>query len=181
MIPAGYNIRSIAKPDWLKAPQITEVFSAGGVANREFAVYSMFWKQNGFFMYDSADLVKRLAQSIDFDLKHHALFYYEVYEQELVDAPSNWRTIQPQAEIATNVKRPVHHQIHGYDIVEFTMGTNPECSPLTSCNLVNVFKTNQYALFDDFDIGRDALLTGAFHGKEPGPYRILSVSLIENF
>ena len=50
MIPVGYMAKRVCKkPDWLKAPQVTDIFSVSGHVSKDFADYVDYWKHNGYF------------------------------------------------------------------------------------------------------------------------------------
>jgi len=65
--------------------------------------------------------------------------------------------------------------LEGFDIATFSVGTSPECSPL-SCNaLAAEIKTNCHCLLDSFDEAKQSLESGKFKHSEPGPFRIFAV------
>ena len=107
------------------------------------------------------------------------LFYYEIYEFEFHEKDRKWCLFRPEASFLTEVTVPRLKQLEGYDVVTFSGGTTPECSPL-SCNLLaKDLKTNDYCLLDSVEISRQYLEEGRFTNTEPGPYRILAVYTVE--
>jgi hypothetical protein len=70
-------------------------------------------------------------------------------------------------------------QLEGFDVVNFTARTMPECSPL-SCNyLAKELRTNAHCLFASFDEAETNVSNRAFNESEPGPYRIFSVFSVD--
>jgi hypothetical protein len=65
--------------------------------------------------------------------------------------------------------------LEGYDVVTFSAGTNPECSPLSCNGLAAEVETNQHCLLTSLEQARDLLEQGQFKDSEPGPYRIFAV------
>ena len=69
----------------------------------------------------------------------------------------------------------IHLRLAGFDVVTFSAGTSPECSPLTCCGLAAELGANGHCLFDSFDQARQALESSRFANSEPGPFRIFAV------
>ena len=44
--------------------------------------YVDYWKHNGFWLFDSPEIIHNLAQENSINLAGTMLFYYEVYEKE---------------------------------------------------------------------------------------------------
>jgi len=83
MIPAGYLAKRIsAKPDWLRAQQVADIHSVSGCTSKAFADYVDFWKHNGFWLFDSPEIIKDVAREHSINLAGTILFYYDVYENE---------------------------------------------------------------------------------------------------
>jgi hypothetical protein len=105
------------------------------------------------------------------------LFYYEAYEMEFDG--EDWHPYAPDSSFQTNVAPPSTKQLEGFDVVNFTARTSPECSPL-SCNyLAKDIPTNAHCLFASFDQAEKSVSGGAFNESEPGPYRIFSVNSVD--
>ncbi|AWM81637.1 hypothetical protein DKL61_15540 [Gammaproteobacteria bacterium ESL0073] len=64
---------------------------------------------------------------------------------------------------------PAHKTLKGFDVVSFSMGYLPECSPLSCNGLAAIIKVNKHCLFDNFDEAKAALDNGLFNNAEPGP------------
>lgn len=174
MIPAGYLAKRVCmKPDWLQAPQVTAIYSLSGCVSEMFANYVGYWKHNGFWLFNSPEVIETLAQENSIDLTGTMLFYYEAYEKEFDG--DTWHPYEPDSSFKTNVVVPVDKELEGFDVVTFYARNLPECSPL-SCNyLARELLTNSHCLFQSFDQAETNVTKGAFKDGEPGPYRIFSV------
>ena len=83
MIPAGYMAKRVSKkPDWLKASQVVDIFSLSGCASAYFADYIKYWKHNGYWLFDSPEIIRTIGREHSFQLEGTTLFYYEAYEKE---------------------------------------------------------------------------------------------------
>jgi hypothetical protein len=60
-------------------------------------------------------------------------------------------------------------------VVEFSIHSDPCCSPLSCNSLAEKLQVNGHCLFDSFEAAKDALERGQFEHAEPGPYRIIAV------
>jgi hypothetical protein len=174
MIPAGYMAkRVIALPDYLPAERVSTIYSVSGCVSPDFADYIEFWRHNGYWLFDSPEVILEVARQHDIDVAGTILFFYEVFEQQY-DA-GTWTSFAPEPSFGTAVRVPDERQLEGYDVVTFYSQTSPECSPL-SCNaLAREVPTNSHCLFDSFEETRRLLENGTFHACEPGPYRIFAV------
>lgn len=174
MIPAGYMAKRVRlKPNWLKAIQVVDVYSVSSCVSNNFTEYIKYWKHNGYWLFDSPEIIESVARENSVDLDGTSLFYYEMYEMEF-DGES-WRAFEMGNSFPTNVVPPSQMQVQGFDVVTFSARTSPECSPL-SCNMVaGEVDTNEHCLLASFDEAERALSDGVFKDSEPGPYRIFSV------
>jgi hypothetical protein len=87
MIPAGYMAKRVArKPDWLKANRVEAIYSVSGCFPKNFADYINFWKHNGYWLFNSTEVIEQVAREQSIDLTGTTMFYYEVHEQEFDDA-----------------------------------------------------------------------------------------------
>jgi hypothetical protein len=77
------------------------------------------------------------------------------------------------------IKEPKEKFIEGYDIVTFSQGVSPECSPLSCNNLAADIPTNRHCLLDSFEEAKHLLESGLFNNSEPGPFRIFAVYSVE--
>ncbi len=77
------------------------------------------------------------------------------------------------------VEQPAAAEPEGYDVVSFSAGTSPECSPLSCNGLAKEIPTNRHCLLDSFEEAKGLLEQGKFVKCEPGPYRIFAVHSVE--
>lgn len=174
MIPAGYMAKRVCKrPQWLKAPGVVDVYSVSNCNCENFADYIPYWKHNGFWLFDSPEVIKNVATEHSIQLEATALFYYEAHEMEFDG--ERWSPWSPEPSFPTNVVVPSRKQLEGFDVVNFTARTSPECSGLSCSSLAEELRTNAHCLFDSFDEAETNVSNGAFNQSEPGPYRIFSV------
>jgi hypothetical protein len=177
MIPAGYMLKRVErKPDWLATSSVLDIYSVGHCISKDFADYVPFWKHNGYWLFDSPDVIHELVQAQQIDIAGHHFFYYEVYEYEFFQDDHTWHEFQPEA-LATHVHTPITRVLEGYDVVTFERGTTPECSPL-SCNSLATrpgVAVNRHCLLASLEVATHLLESGLFADSEPGPYRIFAV------
>jgi hypothetical protein len=180
MVPAGYLAKRVAKrPGWLRAPQIEDIYSLSGCESEDFANYIDHWKHNGYWLFDSPDIIRELAQEEAIDLGSTKLFYYEVHELEFDG--QTWKSFVPEPGIITNVIVPVNKQLEGFDVVTFWSRSSPECSPLSCNSLAQEVHTNAHCLLTSFEEAETNLNRGAFTTSEPGPNRIFAVFSVDWF
>jgi len=176
MIPVGYMYKRIAaKPDWLKAETVVDVYSLSHCVSNDFADYINFWKHNGYWLFDSPKVIEELATTENIDLSGTSLFYYEAYEFEFDENSNQWLTFKPEPLFATDVRIPTNMHLEGFDVTTFYAHTSPECSPLSCNSLATEIPVNQHCLFNTFAEAKNAIDGGLFKNSEPGPYRIFSV------
>lgn len=174
MIPVGYMAKRVEKsPGWLHADHVTDLYSVSGCTSEEFADYINYWKHNGFYLFDSPEIIKAIAKENSIQLEGTSLFYYEAGEREF-DGES-WRLYAPDPSFQTNVVQPSRKQLEGFDIVTFTVGRRPEHSPLSCNSLAEKLRTNVHCLLSSFEEAEAYLNTGSLKECEPGPYRIFAV------
>ena len=174
MVPAGYMAKRVSKkPDWLKATQVTDIFSVSGCTCEDFADYINFWKHNGFWFFDSPEMIRAVARENSINLKGTSLFYYEVHQLEFDG--ENWQAFGPEPTIPTNVAVTSEKRLEGFDVATFWNRNEPECSPLSCNHLAEEISTNSHCLFSSFEEAETNLANGIFNKCEPGPYRIFSV------
>ena len=178
MIPVGYMAKRVRpKPDWLQAPQVIDIYSVSTCQSEDFADYILYWKHNGYWFFDSPGIIKSVAKEHSIQLAGTSLFYYEVYETEF-DGES-WHTFSPELSFPTNVVPPSNKQLEGFDVVNFTARSSPECSGLSCSSLAKNLHTNAHCLFASFSEAERNVSRGAFNESEPGPYRIFSVYSVD--
>jgi hypothetical protein len=174
MIPAGFAAKIIATPeDWLGNASVAEILSISECMSESPIDHTDLWLCNQWLLYDSETTLAEAIARTPVDPNRLRWFFYEVHEEELEDG--KWRPIGDYPE---NVTPPeAGYSMRGFDIVCFTTGATPECSPL-SCNLgADRFPVNRFCLLDTLEQGiEDAGLIDRDGGYEPGPYRVMSVS-----
>ena len=63
MIPVGYMAKRVTKkPDWLKADTVHDVYSVTNCLSKDFADYINYWKHNGYWFFDSPEIIQNLAR-----------------------------------------------------------------------------------------------------------------------
>jgi hypothetical protein len=180
MIPAGYIAKKIFnKPDWIKKLRVDDVYSVSGCMSEYFADYINYWKHNGYWLFDSPEVIKKLAEEYALDLTETKFFYYEVYDLQFVEEKNEWKPFTPETSFKTNVVVPEKKHLEGYDVVTFSVGTSPECSPLSCNSLANEIKVNRHSLLASLEEAKQSLESGKFKNSEPGPYRIFAVYSLE--
>jgi hypothetical protein len=179
MIPAGYMAKLIVpKPDWLKSNVVKQIYSVSGCISENFTDFMNYWKHNKYYFYDSPDKIKQLSTEHDIDISKCEFLYYELFEKEFSESQNSWKTIEPDDEVEPDVKPPVLKNIIGYDIVNYSCSTNPECSIASCNNLAEEMPVNEYCLFSTFDDAKVTVERVSTFRCEPGPFRILSVCKI---
>ena len=177
MVPVGYMAKHVvSRPDWLEAERVTDIYSVSNCISPNFADYIDYWMHNGYWFFDSPQVLSELADQNSLDLEGTRLFFYEVYERELHGDTGQWEDFKPEPSLETRVLIiPGAKQLEGYDVVTFYARTTPECSPL-SCNaLATEVETNQHCLLPSLERAMELLEEGTFQDTEPGPYRIFAV------
>lgn len=178
MIPIGYMAKRICdRPEFLKATQVIDIYSVSNCVNDDFADYIAYWKHNGYWFFDTPQVIQALAQENSIDIKGTSLFYYEAHE--LAFEGKGWCEFSPSWEDSVNVIAPTQKRLDGFDVVSFRAGNSPEHSPLSCNSLAEVIPTNTHCLFNSFHEAERALNEGMFANCEPGPYRILAVYSVD--
>lgn len=187
MTPAGYMAKKVlrkaewlkATPDWFKEIGVDDVYSVSGHMSKDFADYVPLWGHNGYWLFNSVESIKSLATKHSIDLTGCQFLFYEVYELEFDDKGKQWRRFEPEESFPTDVQIPDRKQLDGYDVVTFSVGTSPECSPLSCNNLAGKVPVNCHFLLQSFDEAKQLVETGAFDNSEPGPYRVFAVYSVD--
>jgi hypothetical protein len=176
MQPLGYLYKRVERrPDWLEAPNVTDVFALSGCVSPNFADYINYWKHNGFWLFDTPQVIEALAAEHSIPLEGMRLFYYEAHELEYNVEERAWFQYEPVSEFGVNVAEPKKKTLEGFDVVSFSVGSSPECSPLSCNSCAEELSTNEHCLFRTFEEAKLAIESDRFHGCEPGPYRIVAV------
>ena len=180
MIPLGYMLKNVASPppEWLEAPGVTAIHSVSNCVSSDFADYFPIWKHDGWWLFDTPEAVNATAAVAGIASDELSLFYYEAFNEQY-DEAGCWQTFEPEPSIPTNVTPPASAKLCGFDVVTFTVGTAPECSPLSCNGLAAEPDVNEHCLFDTFEEAYAATEKGQFDDSEPGPYRIIAVHLVD--
>jgi hypothetical protein len=138
------------------------------------------WRHNCWWLFDDPTTILEIGKEHGLDLSSLSLFYYEMFENEYDADIGDWKPIEPGNDFFTAVKTPGTKRFSGFDVVTYSLGNAPECSPL-SCNMLTQELTvNQFCLFDEFDRAYSAVDRRVFNDSEPGPYRIIAVYAIDD-
>jgi hypothetical protein len=176
VIPAGYLFKRLAlRPEWIKNPNVRDIYSVSDHGSADFADYINYWKHNGWWLFDSPGDMIEIIEREGVERSALTLFYYEIFEQQYNEREKQWTAIEPEKSFATDVEQPTNATLEGCDVVSFSVGSTPECSPLFCNSLADELPVNEHCLFDSFDFAKEALETGKFDNCEPGPYRIFAV------
>jgi hypothetical protein len=128
MIPVGYMAkRVVKKPDWLKATNVVDICSVSSCCSEDFTDYIDYWKHNGYWFFDSPEIITTVAREHSIPIEGTSLFYYEAHELEFDD--ECWKAHSPEASFSTNVVTPSHSQLEGFDVVSFYARNAPEHFP----------------------------------------------------
>lgn len=175
LIPAGYMAKRVSsRPEWLNANQVVDIYSISDCVSNDFADYIDYWKHNGYWFFDSPDIIEQISEENAIDLAGTSLFYYEVYELEFDEDERTWERFEPAA-FKTEVVPPAHKTLEGYDVVNFYAGSAAECSLLSCNNMAAETETNSHCLLPSLEVSKRLLEDGAFDDCEPGPYRVFAV------
>ncbi len=178
MISVGYMAkRMVGCPEWIKTPRVKEICSVGKCISADFADFINYWKHNGYWFFDSPQIIHELAQEHSIDLTGTRYFYYEAYEQEFDDTREQWQwtSFRPEPSFTTEIVVPVNKILLGYDVVTFSQNNAAECSPLSCNSLAEDVETNEHCLLSSLQQAQQLLESGKFKNSEPGPYRIFAV------
>jgi hypothetical protein len=174
MVPAGYMAKRVVnRPDWLHPERVSSIFSVSGCISENFTNYIDYWMHNGYWLFDSPAAIIDIAREKRIDLSGTVLFFYEVHELEF--DKGEWIPFEPQPSFTTNVNISKKKLLEGYDVVTFSVGTSPECSPLSCNGLATEVQTNSRCLLESLEQAQRLLENGTFQNSEPGPYRIFAV------
>lgn len=175
MIPAGYMAKRILnRPKRFESTDIVNIYSVSSCISKDFADYINFWKHNGYWFFNSPQIIQEIAKEHCIDLSGIKYFYYEMYDLEFYEE-NEWKAFEPEASFTTDIEKPKFKNLEGYDIVTFSCGNSAECSPLSCNGLANTIPVNKHCLLSSFDNALQLLEDGKFKNAEPGPYRIIAV------
>ena len=181
MSPAGYMLKKVClKPSWIGASAVKDIYSVSGCISECFADYISHWRHNGYWLFNRPSDMDEIIKQAGIDRSGLTLFYYEIYEQQFDERTKTWSMFAPEASFVTEVKKPTRSRLEGFDVVSFSVGSSPECSPLSCNSLADEIKTNQHCLMETLEDARAALEAGRFDNSEPGPFRIFAVYTVED-
>jgi hypothetical protein len=166
--------RIVSKPDWVTA-DVTDIYSVSGCMSENFLDYIKFWKHNGYWFFNTPNVIVELARENGVDTLEMRWFYYEVYEKQFDEEAKVWADFQPEASFSTDVALSQDKKLEGFDVVDFWVQTSPECSPLSCNNLAQDIPVNAHCLLGTFEEAKAHLEAGRFDNSEPGPFRIFAV------
>jgi hypothetical protein len=176
MIPAGYLYKTVVEaPTWVGAPESANVYSVSDCIAGHFASYVPYWRHNGYWLFDRPEIMRELAAAHGIDLSSSTLFYYELCEQAYDGEACAWVPLPAELDFPVDVRIPESKQLAGYDVVTFSCGTSPECSPLSCNGLAREIGVNRHCLLDTLERARESLQANQFANSEPGPFRIFAV------
>ena len=176
MIELGYMAKRImARPDWLKAPAVVDIYAVSDCMSDDFCDYISSWKHNGFWFFDSPAVLESVAEEKGVDLAGTVLFYYRSHPQQFDAERGVWEDYGPDPDIQTAVTPPTEAELLGYDVVTYHYQRGPECSPLSCNGIASEIPVNQHCLLDSLDDAVERLDSGIFNDAEPGPLRIIAV------
>ena len=176
MIAAGYMAKRVAdRPGWLGVG-ISDIYSVSNCISPDFADFINFWRHNGFWFFDSPEIIDQLAAEHEIDLSGTKLFYYQVLEEQFNE---DWTPFSPDASMTTQVSEPREPVLEGFDVVSFYVESSPECSPLSCNSLASEVRVNQHCLLSSEREARELIESGRLEHAEPGPYRIFAVYSVD--
>jgi hypothetical protein len=179
MIPVGYMYKKIRKkPDWLKSETVKDIYSASGCTSEDFDEWVNEWKHNGYWLFDSPNVMESIAKEKNIDLSSMTLFFYKASEDQWDEDGRKWTPYSPEESFKTDVSLPSETRLEGYDVVSFYTNTSCGCSPLSCNHLAESLKVNEHCLLDTYEEAVQLLNSNELDGCEPGPYRIFEVHVV---
>ena len=175
-IPVGYMAKRVQQQTgWLKNNCVEEICSVSGCISEDFADYSLYWTHNGYWLFDSPEIIRAIAVEQDIDLGGTRMFYYEAYPLQFNERELSWERFVPEDSFDTNVVVPKNQTLLGYDIVSFSAGNAPECSYLSCNHMAEHLDVNRHCLLDSLKEAKQLMDRKVFTDCEPGPCRIFAV------
>ena len=74
---------------------VADIYSLSEHVSPAFADYVLYWRHNGFWLFDSPDIIQRLAAEHSINLEGTTFFYYEVDELEFGEEERRWTAFEP--------------------------------------------------------------------------------------
>jgi hypothetical protein len=176
MIPQGYMAKRVSPATaWLQNDQVAEILSVSPHLSEDFAEWTGHWNHNGYWFFNSPDIITDLIGEWGGRLEPLRWFYYEGYELAYDEETKLWSDYGPEPSFGTAVVAPRESVLRGFDVVTYSQGNRAECSPL-SCNaLAANMEVNRHCLFTSFAEAKQKIEERYFTLSEPGPFRILAV------
>lgn len=176
MIAVGYMYKDICvKPEWLKSEFVKDIYSVSSCASEDFDDWINEWKHNGYWFFDSPDIMQSIAKEKGINIAKMKLFFYRASEQQWDVDDRTWKSYKPEESFRTEVKLPKKTRLEGFDIVSFYANTSCECSPLSCNHLAESLKTNEHCLFNTYEEAINLIESNVLEDCEIGPYRIFEV------
>ncbi len=171
--------RVLRKPEWMASSGVMDIYSVSPCLCENFGNNIPHWRHNGYWLFDSVTAIKDLSREHSIGLEGTRFFYYEIHPFEYDEDEGVWEPFGP-ASLKTEVMPPeaCGKRLEGYDVVSYSAGQAPECSPLSCNDLAKEMRVNEHCLFPSFEEAKSALENGLFKNAEPGPYRIFAVYLL---
>lgn len=180
MIPIGYMAKRICEPPpALELTGVVDIYSVNDDVNDNFADFVDYWRHNGYWFFDSPDLIRQLARENAIDLEGTKLFYYEAYELEFDG--QRWKSFSPWGQLPLSVESPLDKNLEGFDVIVVWTENSPEPvhSPLSCNGMAKELRTNSHCLFETFEDAKSNLNRGSFVGCDPGNLRIIAVYSVD--
>lgn len=167
-------------PHRLEAPRVSDVYSVSGCISQDFCEWISHWQHNGFWLFNSLGIIEEIAAIEKIDLSSMTLFYYRMYPFQWDNDTQSWLAVEPDSAFETAVSVPANSARRmGFDVVTYSAQNAAECSPLSCNHFANTIPVNRHCLFDRFEDAKVAIEAGIFVDGEPGPHRIVEVSLCD--
>ena len=65
----------VKRPEWLDAEKVVDIYSVSGCFSGDFAEYINYWRHNGYWLFDSPQVIREVAALAKSDLSRTKLFY----------------------------------------------------------------------------------------------------------
>ncbi len=168
------------KPEWHNTHSVTDIYSVSGCVSKDFDDGIDYWKHNGYWFFDSPNIIENIANENDLSLEGMKVFFYLAHDEQWNNEIEVWEPFSPEESFDTSVVLPECSTTQGYDIVCYSCQTSAECSPLSCNHMPQEIEVNSHCLLPSLDVAMKLIESGLFKDCEPGPYRILEVQSVEN-
>ena len=102
-----------SKPDRLKADQVKDIYSVSSCTSEDFCDYINYWKHNGYWLFDSPEAIKEVAEENDIELEGTKLFYDEAYEFQSNEDEPIWEEFSPEESLFNKYRATQNKTISG--------------------------------------------------------------------